>query len=89
MAVSGSSNATTSIGIDGTTAEDVYCNASTGTANPFSFPFGIGLEKSGLSEGFHFATLLGLASGGVTQTWAGSGSAGSRTTMRGFACLGR
>jgi hypothetical protein len=80
-------NATSSIGIDGATPEDVYCNASTGTANNFTYPLGIGLEKLGLSEGFHFATLLGFSSGGTTATWQGSGSAGSRTTMRGFARL--
>lgn len=80
--------ATSAIALDSTTvADDAYGVASTGVAGNFIYPLGMTLFKAGLTEGSHFATLLGFTSGGTTGTWTGSGSAGSRTTMRGFAKL--
>lgn len=77
--------ANTSIGIDGIVAEDTSAVASTGTPNAFSYPYAVSLFKTGLSEGFHFATLLGNSAG--TSTWSGSGTAGTRSTLTGFAKL--
>ncbi|MBI4561519.1 MAG: hypothetical protein HY724_05695 [Candidatus Rokubacteria bacterium] len=46
-----------SVGFDGTTAENVACRAGANTTN--LNPFGLSGAKSGLSEGSHYATLLG------------------------------
>lgn len=68
-------NATrTSIGVDGTTPQDVYAlmggtdysNLSISHANTFS-------------EGYHYSTVLGRVTAG-TGTWEGSATAGDRTT---------
>ncbi len=69
----------TSIGIDGTTAEDVNSGASA-TGSSHILPFGFSHEKL-LSVGYHYATLLGLAGAGGAD-WEGSGTAGERCTLR-------
>lgn len=68
-------NAFTGLGFDGTTAElqqAVVGGPSAGTIVITS----IGLRgvKTGLSEGLHYATLLGASAGG-TATWYGGGAA--------------
>jgi hypothetical protein len=72
----------TSIGIDGITAEDTYSRSYTHGAN-VPVNCSAALFKSGLTEGYHYSTLLGLIASG-TGTWAGGGTAGARTTLRGF-----
>lgn len=76
----------TSIGFDGATAEDTFSAAQnqSGTAG-IVFPMAVEIVKTGLSEGYHFATLLGSNGGAGTAQWGGSGANGSRTAMRGFA----
>jgi hypothetical protein len=71
-----------SIGIDGATAEDVMVQSNTGTNT--SSGFSVPIWKSGLSEGYHYATFVSKTTGGTT-TFLGSGTAGTRCTMRGFA----
>ena len=71
--------ATSSIGIDGTTAEDVYYSAQA-FAGGADLSFACALNKSGLSEGYHYATLLGKVSAN-TGTWKGSGTAGARVAL--------
>lgn len=79
---------TASIGIDGTTAEDAWAYYEDVTGGALGSTFTIPLYKTGLSEGYHYATLLGKSGGGGnTVTWDGSASAAARTTMKGFAKL--
>jgi hypothetical protein len=71
---SGANATRTSIGVDGTTPQDVYAlmggtdysNLSLSHANTFS-------------EGYHYSTVLGRVTAG-TGTWEGSATAGDRTT---------
>ncbi len=76
----GGANAVTSIGIDGTTAEDAY-NYIKGDGT--AAPIGLTLAKHGLSEGTHYATILGCADGSLTCTWKGSANVGERTSITG------
>jgi len=71
-----------SIGIDGTTAEDTHSASNAYAAS--AVPYSVQLFKAGLSEGYHYATVLGSNSAG-TATWSGSGTAGSRCTIRAYA----
>jgi hypothetical protein len=72
----------TSIAFDGTTAENAYCSAQNTTGGNAN-PIGLSLIKGGLSEGFHYVTLIGLVAS-ATGTWTGSGTAGTRTAINGF-----
>jgi len=65
----------TSIGIDSATAEDIYAESAR-NADP-----GLTLVKT-VTEGYHWATLLGASDGTNTSTWTGHGTAGLRTTLR-------
>jgi hypothetical protein len=76
----------TSIGIDGTTAEDTFFFADAATSSNGQ-GLALDLVKSGLSEGYHYATLLGKSESGNASTWIGSGTAGTRTTLCGYAKL--
>lgn len=67
------------IGIDGTTAEDCITNAAA-TANNGIFPLAIS-HATTLSEGYHYATLLGLAEAGGT-TWYGASAGSLRCTLK-------
>lgn len=79
---SASDVATTVIAIDGTTPEDSYSAGGIGGGTG-SFPIALSLARTGLTEGYHYATLLGkVASGPAASSWAGSGTAGSRTTLK-------
>jgi hypothetical protein len=69
-----------SIGIDGITPEDVYCsNYDPAGGSPASFSLS---HTKHIAEGYHYATLIGLASSAGTANWTGSVSAGSRTTLK-------
>lgn len=81
VAGGGTGATNTSIAIDGTTPEDTYAQ----TVSTNNQVFSVGLVKTGLTEGSHFATLVGNNNNsGGTSTWTG-GAAGARTTLRGFA----
>lgn len=71
---------TTSVGFDGTTAEDAY-NTEQAYANGGQSSVGLTLNKSGLSEGYHYATVLGSTTSPGTATWYGGSTAGERTTL--------
>jgi len=75
----------TSIGIDGAVAEDVFAAGGIGgTAGGVNA--GVPLVKSGLSEGYHYATLVGKVNSG-TGLWEGSNTPGTRCTLAGYAKL--
>lgn len=64
----------TSIGVDGTTPQDVMASM---TGTEYS---NLGISHANtFSEGYHYSTVLGRVSGG-TGTWLGSASTGERTT---------
>lgn len=67
----------TSIGFDGTTAENA--TSGSGQANQ-DFTLGVALYKSGLSEGYHYATLIGEVSSANTGTWYGGAVGDLRVT---------
>ena len=69
----------TTIGIDGVTPVDAGSAASI-LANSAVVPIGAGGSLGTLSEGYHYATLLGLTTSG-TATWSGNATAGSRTAI--------
>lgn len=72
---SGAASSYTAIGFDGATSEDGH-SVATGTSVG-----GVAVTAARtLSEGFHFATLLGVTGGG-TGTYAGSAALGSRTSL--------
>lgn len=68
-----------SIGFNGTTAEDTFVNCYVGLNNGY-VPFNVCVFKTGLTEGYNYATLLGKVTGN-TGTFLG-GSSGNRTTLR-------
>jgi hypothetical protein len=74
---SGSDNLYTSIGFDGATAEETMIYTTAGG----NHPIGLSIAKAGLAEGYHYSTLLGRGESGGTQTWLGSGTAGTRTAL--------
>jgi hypothetical protein len=84
--------ATTSIGFDGATADDTSAYGGLVTAGGFPgniyAPFAASVFKSGLSEGYHYATLLGATLSGGGATWFGAASNATptspRCTLRGF-----
>jgi hypothetical protein len=75
--------AETSIGFDGTTAEDTqsYHQTPSGT-EPGTMS--VSVHKSSLAEGYHYATLLGKTVGVSTAIYFGTGTAGTRTALKGF-----
>jgi hypothetical protein len=77
----------TSIGFDGATAEDTFFYADAATSSAAQ-GFALTLAKAGLSEGYHFVTLLGKSLSGNASTWIGSGTAGTRSTLRAFLRFG-
>lgn len=79
---SGGETAYTSIGFDGVTAENTYSGTSEISGGGQLATISCALNKSGLSEGYHYATLLGKVSAS-TGTWTGSASAGTRTAITG------
>lgn len=71
-----------SIGIDGATAEDTFGMMETVTGSGAGSGLGGTLYKA-LALGYHYATLVGKVGSG-TGTYVGSGTAGTRTTLRGY-----
>ena len=80
---SGAAGTMTSIGFDaGNVAEDVYTCARFATAS-VTGPIGLTLFKTGLSEGAHYATLLGKVESGTGTWWTYAASAaGIRTSLQ-------
>ena len=70
----------TTIGIDGTTPEDVYQNASNYAVGA-SCGISLCLYKTGLSEGYHYATLLGAVLV-ANANWFGAATAPLRCTLQ-------
>lgn len=70
----------TSIGFDGTTAEETMSRFQAYT-NSAQGGFGLCLPKTGLAVGYHYATLLGRTSG-ATATWTDAGGAGERCSLK-------
>ena len=71
-------NPSTSIGFDGATAEETVSYSPSGSVGP---PFAVSISKSGLSEGYHYATLLGHTTGGASMSWLGSATVGERSAL--------
>lgn len=71
---SGTLNINTSIGVDGTSAQDVVSIADGATTNALALS-----HANSFSEGYHYSTALGKVTSG-TGYWVGSGTAGERTT---------
>ncbi len=73
---------TTQIGFNSTTPEDTIAQGQNpGIAQ--QTPFSLELYKTGLTEGYNYATLLGFVAAN-TGTWLG-GASGARTTLRVYA----
>lgn len=70
----------TAIGIDDATAEDSYSLNSTHSSGT-THPIAVRLLTSSLTEGYHYATLVGKV-GANTGTWIGSSTVALRTTLR-------
>lgn len=72
----------TSVGFDGTTAEDTAFSFS----NPAAETLNVGASVAPISKfvavGLHYATLLGRAIAGGTSTWTGGATPGGRTTLQ-------
>src|SRR5262249_35450367 len=79
-----SADSNTAIGFDGTNQENGINAAAQSTATP-NCPIGLTLYKSGLAEGYHYATVLIAVSSG-TGTWRG-GTFASDTTRRNITSL--
>lgn len=75
----GSNVARTTVGFDGTTGEPGAIGSSSPSANIVT-AVGGSYVKTGLSEGYHYCTLLGKTDTG-TQNWGGSGTADSATAL--------
>jgi hypothetical protein len=77
MQVSSSGNSFVNIAFDGTTAEDSMARFISTSA---SVSFCLSTNKTGLSEGYHYATLIGKDASGSIVLWGSS--ANERTTLR-------
>lgn len=71
---------TTQLAVDGTSPEETESSAQaeTATGSPV-YPYSLHVSRL-MTEGHHFATLLGFVQGG-TATWRGSGTIGNRCTI--------
>lgn len=77
----GAEGSWTSVGFDGTNKENAHAVALS--------PFGVGsvtLLRTGLTEGFHYATVLGATSAGSTGTWYG-GTYAANTSIQNLVSL--
>lgn len=77
------SSVTSSLAIDGTTPEDTVSKFDCPVGN-FQSGLAMRLVKTGLSEGSHYVTLIGKNAGSGSSVWLGSGTTGSRVTIKGF-----
>ena len=68
------------LGFDGTTPEDVYASGQGNAANISVGPLSYSFPKIGLTEGYHYATLLVKVNSGI-GTWTGSAVTIARTTI--------
>ena len=71
----------TAVGFDGTVAEDVWSPMYDSSINNQNQVYSVNVWKGGLAVGNHYATTLGLVSGG-TGTWTGNSSAGLRSSIQ-------
>ena len=69
-----------SIGIDDTTAEDMFNRFNNGATGGTPGSFGGTINKTGLTEGYHYATLLGYVNAN-TGTFYGNAAAGLRCAL--------
>lgn len=84
LSAGGPGTSATSIGVDSTsTAEDTR-SAGVIASTADLIPVSCAVYKTGLADGFHYATLLGAITGGLTTLYSGSGTAGTRTVLTGF-----
>jgi hypothetical protein len=82
-AVNNGANITnTAISFDGAAQEDSYSRTDGTTTGSMA----LSVNKSGLTEGQHYATLFGFVNAG-TGTWVGAASGTVRCTLRGYARL--
>jgi hypothetical protein len=79
---SGANITNTAISFDGAAQEDSYSRTDGATVGGMA----VSINKSGLSEGQHYATLFGFVNGG-TGSWVGAASGTVRCTLRGYARL--
>lgn len=82
--VSNSANLTPSSGIafDGASPEETYGGPTQPYQNSPNIGFSVAIHKTGLSEGYHYATLLGNVPGSFSAMWVGSATKGQRTSMK-------
>ena len=74
-----------SMGIDSANAEDTWNSAydANGASDGY-MPVGMTLLKSGLGEGYHYATLIGKVNYGAAQLQMHGGSQGLRNVLAGY-----
>ena len=80
VVVSASQSAYSGIAVDGVTPQDGVTQALNSTVSSEGYPFCCSSTVT-ISEGFHYANIVGFVSGG-TSTWSGSASGAERCTMR-------
>lgn len=84
LSAGGPGTCATSIGVDSTTvAQDTRSAGVIASASDL-IPVSCTLVRTGLAEGYHFATVVGAITGGLTTLYSGSGTAGSRTVLHGL-----
>lgn len=69
----------TSLAFDGISPETCFTEGTVIAVNAL-VPIGIPYTKSGLSEGLHYVTLIGLVSAGTAE-WTGGASSGPQTSL--------
>ncbi|GAB2877668.1 hypothetical protein GCM10027093_11210 [Paraburkholderia jirisanensis] len=75
-----SAGTNTSIAFDGTAPSEASSATTSAVANA-NMSVALSVPKTGLSEGFHYATAVGLVGGG-TATWAGTATQGVRFSVK-------
>lgn len=70
-----------SIGIDGATPEDTFGSGESNNATNDMQPASCRLTKSGLAEGYHYATILAHRQANGTLSFYGSATPGNRTVI--------
>lgn len=78
----GAQDMNTAFGLDGTTAETGYAKQTT-SSNDRRLNIAQSLRKTGLAEGYHYATMLGAVGSG-TGNWAGGGSPSEEASLAGW-----
>ena len=75
----GPCNVATAIAFNGATPDDAFTECIL-YSNTYLAPANVSFLRSGLTEGYNYATLVGLSSSG-SVSWSGGNTAGSRTTL--------